>query len=151
MSLGERTAEYNPEFKANTKGKAYCTKCKNELSERDKSGFGWYCSECKHLIITKPPYHETEILGYNYVLLKDNYNKSLKYPGGFLKLYCPICEKPMFIDKIFLNPTGECVERDKFSLSLGYVCADWKNCGYTQPLRLFIPKKEIYSLINIKP
>lgn len=144
-----KTAEYNPKFTSNSEGKTYCPKCNSELSERDKANFNWYCCNCEHIIIIKPPYHEISILGYNYVLLKDNANKLLEYPGGFLKVYCPRCKKPMFIDKIYPNPTGKNVEEDKSSISLGYVCNDRKNCGYAQVLRILIPSKEIKSF-NLK-
>lgn len=146
MNFVGKTAEYNPKFKANTNDKANCPKCKNELSERDKAGGRWYCNNCEHWIIIQPPYHENGMLGHDYFLFIDKNKNLLKYPGGFLNVHCPICNRRMFVEKIYLNPTGKHVEPDKSSLSFGYVCEDWKNCGYTQVLRVVIPTKEIDSL-----
>jgi hypothetical protein len=139
-----KSAEYDPSFSANSLGIAICPKCKRELSEtNDKTAENWwYCVECEHWIVTQPSHHERHFLGHESVLLlyEEGFDRKLiEYPGGYIKPYCPICKKAMWVEKMWWDRTDISGEEPKVRLVLGYVCEDWKNCGYTQTLKILTP------------
>lgn len=155
MSTIGKSAAYIQNFSANVDGIAFCPKCNNELSEyNDKTPENWwYCTKCEHWIITQPSHHEGNLLGYNYVLLLTETGlnvKTVEHPGGYIKPYCPICKKPMWVEKMWWDKSEVSVEENKCRLVLGYVCEDWENCGYTQSLKFLVPLQSFDYINEIK-
>jgi hypothetical protein len=141
MKTVGKTTEYDPSFSANANGIAFCPKCNKELTEADdkKAENWWYCTDCEHWIITQPSHHEHSFLGYDSLLMlvgEYHERKLLEFPGGYLKPYCPRCTEAMWVEKMWWDRTDISGDQDKIRLVLGYVCQDWKNCGYTQTIKV---------------
>ena len=144
-----KSAEYNPKFTANPDGIAFCPKCNCELSEHDN---GWYCNKCSHWIITQPFHSQRDLLGHKCILLfiglQPSDKEPIEYPGGDIEPYCPICKSPMYVEKMWWDKSELSVEKDKCKLVLGYVCEDWKNCGYTQTIKVLTPLR-FHDYLNV--
>jgi hypothetical protein len=154
MSQIGKSAEYNPKFSVGEDGIAYCPKCNNELSESNaKTAQRLYCTKCEHWIITRPSHHEGRLLGSDHVLFFIGQyleKKSIEYPGGYIKPYCPICKKPMWVEKMWWDKSEVSIKKNKCRLVLGYVCEDWENCGYTQSLKFLVPLRSFDYIKEIK-
>lgn len=156
MGTIRKSAEYNPKFSPNSDGIAFCPKCNCELSEHDNRGpeNRWYCNNCSHWIITQPSHNEGNLLGHNGILLfvglQPSDTEPIEYPGGYIEPYCPICKKPMYVERMWWDRSEQTAYKNKCRLILGYVCEDWKNCGYTQSLKFFVPRESYDYLEEIK-
>jgi len=146
------TAIYDPKFKADDDGIAHCPKCDNEMeAHKDTTGGGaWLCTECRNGVLIQPSHHEHTFLGHDTVLLfkedDDLRPEFVEYPGGYLKPHCPRCEKPMLVEKMWWDKSDQ--HQGRCRLVLGYVCKDWKGCGYTQSLKAWVPTKSYDYIKN---
>lgn len=148
------TAIYNPDFKPNDEGIALCPKCNNEmyLGESTSGDGWWHCVSCKNWVVTQPSHHEGQFLGFKTVLLQRNINFNfdyVEYPGGFLKPFCPRCNKHMWVEKMWWD-ISEGEKEHRCRLVLGYVCEDWQGCGYTQSLKASVPREAFDYLKEFK-
>jgi hypothetical protein len=83
-------------------------------------------------------------------MLVGGYHDSIliEFPGGYLQPYYPICEQPMWIEKMWWDRTDISGDQGKVRLVLGYVCEDWKNCGYTQTIKVLTPLR-FHDYLNV--